>query len=47
MLQLTRLRGFEVHTTVLLSQADEDSFRRLGVRLTSEPKYQTAKLYHG
>ena len=30
-----------------LSEADEDSFRRLGVRLTSEPKYQTSKLYHG
>ena len=46
-LQLQKLRGCEVHTTVILSEADEDSFRRLGVRLTSEPKYQTTKLYHG
>ncbi|MBQ2925490.1 MAG: DUF1846 domain-containing protein, partial [Ruminiclostridium sp.] len=45
--QLQKLRGCEVHTTVILSEADEDSFRRLGVRLTSEPKYQTSKLYHG
>ena len=45
--QLQKLRGCEVHTTVILSEGDEDSFRRLGVRLTSEPKYQTAKLYHG
>ena len=45
--QLQKLRGCEVHTTVILSEADDDSFRRLGVRLTSEPKYQTSKLYHG
>ena len=44
--QLQKLRGCEVHTTVILSQSDEDSFRRLGVRLTSEPTYQTSKLYH-
>ena len=45
--QLQKLRGCEVHATVILSEADEDSFRRLGCRLTCEPKYQTAKLYHG
>ena len=45
--QLQKLRGCEAHTTVLLSEGDEDSFRRLGVRLTSEPKYQNANLYHG
>ena len=45
--QLQKLRGCEAHTTVILSEGDEDSFRRLGVRLTSEPKYQTTKLYHG
>jgi len=45
--QLQKLRGCEAHTTVILSEADEDSFRRLGVRLSSEPKYQTSKLYHG
>ncbi len=46
-LQLQKLRSCEVHTTEIISEADEDSFRRLGVRLTSEPKYQTTKLYHG
>ena len=45
--QLQKLRGCEVHSTVILSEADEDSFRRLGVRLTCEPRYQTSKLYHG
>jgi uncharacterized protein (UPF0371 family) len=45
--QLKRIRGSEVHSTVILSEADKDSFRRLGVHLTCEPKYETAKLYHG
>ncbi len=45
--QLQKLRGCEVHSTVILSETDEDSFRRLGVRLTCEPRYQTSKLYHG
>ncbi len=44
--QLPRLRGCEAHSTVLLSQVDENIFRRLGVNLTSEPQYQTNKLYH-
>ncbi len=47
MAQLPRLKGCEVHTTVILSQADDNIFRRLGVNLTSEPKYQTRKLFHG
>jgi uncharacterized protein (UPF0371 family) len=46
MAQLPMLKGCEVHTTVILSQADENIFRRLGVNLTSEPKYQTHKLFH-
>lgn len=44
--QLPRLRGCEAHSTVLLSQVDENVFRRLGVNLTCEPQYQTNKLYH-
>ncbi len=45
--QLSKLRGCEVHSTVILSEVDRNVFRKLGVNLTSEPKYQTAKLYHG
>ena len=45
--QLQKLRGSEVHSTVILSEADEDSFRRLGVHLTCEAKYESQKLYHG
>ncbi len=44
--QLPKLRGCEAHSTVLLSQVDENIFRRLGVNLTCEPQYQTNKLYH-
>ncbi len=47
MAQLKLLKGCEVHTSVILSQVDEKVFRSLGVNLTSEPKYQTHKLFHG
>jgi uncharacterized protein (UPF0371 family) len=46
MQQLDKLRGCEVHSTVILSQVDENIFRKIGVNLTCEPKYQTKKLYH-
>ena len=45
--KLPELRHFEVHSSVILSQVDVGVFRRLGVNLTSEPSYQTSKLYHG
>ncbi len=44
--QLPKLRDCEVHSTVILSQADVDIFRKLGMNLTCEPQYQTKKLYH-
>lgn len=44
--QMPLLKGCEVHTSVILSPVDENIFRRLGVNLTSDPKYQTRKLYH-
>ncbi|MBQ8371527.1 MAG: DUF1846 domain-containing protein [Clostridia bacterium] len=40
------LRYAEVHSTVILSQVDESTFRKLGVNLSCEPKYQTKKLFH-
>ena len=36
--QLPKLKGCEVHTSSLLSQTDENMFRKLGVNLTMEPK---------
>ena len=41
-----KLEGCEAHSTVILSGVDENVFRKLGVNLTCEPKYQTKKLYH-
>ena len=38
--QLSKLRGCEVHSTVILSPVDEKVFKRLGVNLTCEPRYK-------
>ncbi len=43
---LLKLRGCEAHSTVILSQSDQETYRKLGINLTSEPKYETKKLYH-
>ena len=37
--QLSKLRGCEVHSSVILSSVDENVFKRLGVNLTCEPRY--------
>ena len=39
--QLNKLRGCEVHSSVILSSVDEKVFRRLGVNITCEPIYET------
>lgn len=44
--QLQYLRGCEAHSTVILSQVDDNVFQKLGINLTSEPRYQTKRLYH-
>jgi uncharacterized protein (UPF0371 family) len=38
--QLDKLRGCEVHSSVILSSVDEKTFKRLGVNLTCEPRYK-------
>ncbi|MBQ4382644.1 MAG: DUF1846 domain-containing protein [Oscillospiraceae bacterium] len=47
MQQLERLKGCEAHSTVILSQVDENLMKKLGINLTCEPVYQSKKLYHG
>ncbi len=37
--QLSKLRGCDVHSSVILSAVDEKTFKRLGVNLTCEPRY--------
>lgn len=44
--QLPRLRGSQVHTSVMLSSVDIKFFSKLGLELTSEPVYESKKLYH-
>ena len=41
--QLSKLRGCEVHSSVILSAVDEKVFKRLGINLTCEPVYQAKK----
>ncbi len=38
--QLSKLRGCEVHSSVILSAVDENTFKRLGVNLTCQPRYK-------
>ena len=38
--QLSKLRGCEVHSSVILSAVDEQTFKRLGVILTCQPQYR-------
>ena len=44
--QVSKLKGLEAHSSVILSRVDEQTFRKLGINLTCEPTYQTKKLYH-
>ena len=44
--QLPRLKGCDAHTSVLLSNVDIKTFKKLGVNLTCEPIYEQKKIYH-
>ena len=44
--QLPRLKGCELHSSVILSQIDDKTLKKLGINVTCQPKYQTKKLYH-
>ena len=43
---LEKLKGCEVHSSVILSEVDIKVFKKLGMHLTQDPIYQTKKLYH-
>lgn len=45
--QLPTLKNCEAHSSVMLSSVDINTFKKLGIHLTCEPKYQTKKLFHG
>ncbi|MDO4459012.1 MAG: DUF1846 domain-containing protein [Clostridia bacterium] len=45
--KLPELKGSNAHSSVILSSVDETMFSKLGIQLTSEPKYEEEdKLYH-
>lgn len=44
--QIPQLRGCEVHSSVILSPVDERMFKKLGLNLTCEPKYETNRKFH-
>ena len=45
--QLGKLKGCDAHFTTILSPVDLNTFKKLGINVTCEPKYQVKKLYHG
>ena len=44
--QLAALKGCQAHCSVILSPADSSTYKKLGLQLTCEPRYQTNNLYH-
>lgn len=47
MKQLPLLKGCDAHSTVLLSAVDEQIFKKLGIQLTCEPRYEEdERMYH-
>lgn len=45
--KLSELKGAQAHSSVILSSVDEQIFRKLGINLTCEPKYeQDERRYH-
>ena len=45
LLALKQLKNLEAHSTFILSQTDEDTIKKLGILLTSEPEYPSANLF--
>ncbi len=45
--QLGNLRNCEMHSSVILSEGDVRTLKKLGIRLTCEPQYESKRLYHG
>ena len=43
---LPKLRGSDVHSSVILSVVDENVYKKLGMNTSSEPEHQTKCLFH-
>ena len=44
--QLKNLRGCDAHFSVIISEEDIKLYKRLGINVSCEPKYEIKKLYH-
>ncbi|MBC2425635.1 DUF1846 family protein, partial [Clostridium beijerinckii] len=44
--KLTMLKGCQAHSTTILSTHDEQTFRKLGIDVTSDPEYPSDSLYY-
>lgn len=44
--QIPKLKGCQAHTSVMLSSVDIKLFKKLGIQLTSEAKYENKPLYY-
>ena len=43
---IDKLKGAQMHSTVILSELDSGTIRKLGINLTCEPVYRSKKLFH-
>ena len=44
--QLSSLQGCDAHFSVIISEEDEKLYKRLGINVTCQPRYEVKKLYH-
>ena len=45
--ELPALKGCDAHFSVIISEEDVKLYRRLGINVSCEPKYEIKRLYHG
>lgn len=45
--QLEKLKACQAHVTVMLSRAEKDTYRNLGIDVSSDPVYNSSNLYEG
>ena len=43
---IPKLSGIDAHFSVIISSVDEKTFKKLGINVTCEPKYEHRTLYH-
>jgi uncharacterized protein (UPF0371 family) len=44
--KLPMLKGCQAHSTTILTKNEEQTFRKLGIDITSDPEYPSASLYY-